>query len=535
MTARMGTRIAALLALLVALVPVPQPASAATGLRVSGTRVIEADGSPFVMRGTNHAHTWYASRTSSFAAIKAAGANTVRVVLSGGRWTPNTADDVAGVIALCKQNRLICVLENHDTTGYGEQSGAYTLDQAVTYWIGLKSVLAGQENHVVVNIGNEPFGNNAVTPGWTQATSAAVTRLREAGFEHLIMVDAPNWGQDWQGVMRDDAATVLAADPRRNVVFSVHMYGVYDTAAEITAYLDAFRTAGLPLVIGEFGHLHSDGDPDEDTILAQAQSRGLGYLGWSWSGNGGGVEYLDQVTSFDPARLTPWGERLFNGPDGVRATAREAAVYGGSGDTGPPTAPANLAASGVTAGGATLTWTASTDDTGVTGYDVLRAGASGPFAVAGTTAATRFTATGLSPETTYRFQVRARDGAGNTSPVSNTVTVTTPGGSGDDGCVVTGTVQSQWGTGYVVQPVTVTNDGDSATTGWTVTLTLPAGHTVTGSWNAAVSMSGQTVTARNLAYNGRLAPGATTTFGFQAARPGGDGAVPTGYACVAAP
>lgn len=429
-------RIAALLALLAALSLVPQPASAATGLRVSGTRILEADGSPFVMRGTNHAHTWYTSRTSSFAAIKAAGANTVRVVLSGGRWTPNTADDVAGVITLCKQNRLICVLENHDTTGYGEQSGAYTLDQAVTYWIGLKSVLAGQENHVVVNIGNEPFGNNAVTPGWTQATSAAVARLREAGFEHLIMVDAPNWGQDWQGVMRDNAATVLAADPRRNVVFSVHMYGVYDTAAEITAYLDAFRTAGLPLVIGEFGHLHSDGDPDEDTILAQAQSRGLGYLGWSWSGNGGGVEYLDQVTSFDPARLTPWGERLFNGPDGVRATAREAAVYGGSGDTG---------------------------------------------------------------------------------------------------CAVTGTVQSQWGTGYVVQPVTVTNVGDSVATGWTVTFTLPAGHTVTGSWNAAVSVSGQTVTAGNLAYNGRLAPGAATTFGFQAGRPGGDTATPAGYTCMTAP
>ncbi|MFG3436613.1 cellulase family glycosylhydrolase [Nonomuraea sp. NPDC047897] len=531
----MPLRLAALLALLGALLLVPQPAAAAAGLRAGGTRILEANGNAFVMRGTNHAHTWYTSRTGSFAAIKAAGANTVRVVLSGGRWTPNTAADVANVITLCRQNRLICVLENHDTTGYGEQSGAYTLDQAVTYWIGLKSVLTGQENHVVVNIGNEPFGNNAVTPGWTQATSAAIVRLREAGFEHLIMVDAPNWGQDWQGVMRDNAATVLAADPDRNTVFSVHMYGVYDTAAEINAYLDAFRTAGLPLVIGEFGHLHSDGDPDEDTILAQARSRGIGYLGWSWSGNSGGVEYLDQVASFDPARLTPWGERLFNGPDGIRATAREATIYGGSSDTTPPTAPANLAASGVTSGAATLSWTASTDDTGVSGYDVLRAGASGPFAVAGTSAAARFTATGLSPGTTYRFQVRARDAAGNTSPVSNTITVTTTGGSGDDGCAVTGAVQSQWGSGYVVQPVTVTNTGDSATAGWTVTFTLPAGHTVTGSWNAAVSVSGQNVTARNLAYNGGLAPGAATTFGFQAGRPVGDPSTPAGYACATAP
>ncbi|MEV0596324.1 cellulase family glycosylhydrolase [Nonomuraea cavernae] len=521
----------ALLALVGAMLLVPQSAAAAVGLRVSGTRVLEANGSAFVMRGTSHAHTWYPGETSSFAGIKSLGANTVRVVLSGGRWTANSAADVAGVVSLCKQNRLICVLENHDTTGYGEQSGAYTLDQAVTYWIGLQSVLTGQENHIVINIGNEPVGNNAVTPGWTQATSAAITRMRSAGFQHLLMVDAPNWGQDWQGVMRGDASTVFNADPQKNTVFSIHMYGVYDTAAEIIAYLDAFQTAGLPLVIGEFGDMHSDGDPDENTIMAQAQSRGVGYLGWSWSGNGGGVEYLDQVTSFNAANLTSWGQRLFNGANGIRATAREATVYGGSSDTTPPSAPGGLAASGVTASGVGLSWSASSDNVGVTGYDVLRAGASGAFALVGTSGSTSFSDSGLSANTTYRYQVRARDAAGNVSAVSNTVTVTTTGGTGGGGCTAAATVQSQWGNGYVVQPVTVTNTGGSAMNGWTVTFTLPAGHTVTGSWNAAVSVSGQTVTARNLSYNGTIAPNATAGFGFQAARPGGDTSVPSGYTC----
>ncbi|MFF4623190.1 fibronectin type III domain-containing protein [Nonomuraea jabiensis] len=50
----------------------------------------------------------------------------------------------------------------------------------------------------------------------------------------------------------------------------------------------------------------------------------------------------------------------------------------GGGDTSPPTAPAGLAASATTSTGTTLSWTASTDDTGVAGYDILRApGASG--------------------------------------------------------------------------------------------------------------------------------------------------------------
>ena len=313
------------------------PARAAAGFTVSGGRLLDANGTSFVLRGISHPHAWYATQTRAFADIKATGANTVRVVLSGGRWTTNTAADVADVISRCRQNRLICVLENHDTTGYGEQSGAVTLDAAADYWVGLRSVLVGQEPYVIINVGNEPVGNNAVTPNWTTATSAAIAKLRAAGLHHTLMVDAPNWGQDWQFQMRDNAATVFAADPDRNTVFSIHMYGVFDTAAEITDYLGRVRAAGLPIVVGEFGFNHSDGDPDEGTIMAYAQANGIGWMAWSWSGNGGGVEYLDMVTAFDPTRRTSWGTRVIDGPDGIRATSREATVYGGTGPSPTPT------------------------------------------------------------------------------------------------------------------------------------------------------------------------------------------------------
>ncbi|REF98228.1 mannan endo-1,4-beta-mannosidase [Asanoa ferruginea] len=312
------------------------PARAAAGFTVTNGRLYDANGTEFVMRGISHAHTWFPSQTRAFADIKATGANTVRVVLSGGRWPANSASDVSNVVNLCRQNRLICVLENHDTTGYGEQSGAVTLAAAVDYWISLRAALAGQERYVIINLGNEPIGNNAVSPTWTQATTAAIQRMRDAGFDHTLMVDAPNWGQDWRFEMRDNAAAVFAADPDRNTVFSIHMYGVFDTAAEITDYLGRFRTAGLPIVVGEFGFNHSDGNPDEDTIMAYAQTNRIGYLGWSWSGNGGGVEYLDMVTGFDPTRPTSWGQRIIDGANGIRSTSREATVFG-SGPTGSPT------------------------------------------------------------------------------------------------------------------------------------------------------------------------------------------------------
>ncbi|WP_405143050.1 cellulase family glycosylhydrolase [Sphaerisporangium sp. NBC_01403] len=529
-----------LLALLISMLVAVQPAQAAVGLRVSGTKIVESGGSAFVMRGVSHPHAWYPSQTtSSLAGIKSLGANTVRVVLSGGRWTANSAADVANVVAQCKANRLICVLENHDTTGYGEQSGAVTLDAAVNYWISVQSALTGQENYVVINIGNEPFGNNSVTPNWTQATTSAITRMRNAGFQHLLMVDAPNWGQDWSFTMRNTAASVFNADPQHNTVFSIHMYGVFDTAAEINSYLDTFQTAGLPLVIGEFGFNHSDGNPDEDTIMAQAQTRGVGYIGWSWSGNSSDVAYLDMVNNFSASSLTSWGTRIFNGANGIAQTSRQAAVYtgGGTPDTTPPTTPGTPVASGITSTGATLSWTASTDSggSGLAGYNVYREqGATDPQL--GQPATNSITLTGLSPSTQYQVYVRARDGAGNLSGNSGLVTFTTTsggGGGGTTGCGVVATTQTQWGNGYVIQPVTVTNTGPAAINGWTVTFTLPAGHTITGSWNATFTTSGQTVTARNAAHNGSLAPSASTSFGFQASRPDGNTQLPSAYTCTA--
>jgi mannan endo-1,4-beta-mannosidase len=302
---------------------------AAVGFHISGRNLLDANSNNFIMRGINHPHVWYPGQTASFANIKAAGANTIRVVLGGGRWGPSSASDVSNIITLCKTNKLICVLEDHDTTGYGEDSAATSLATAVNYWKSIQSVLTGQEAYVIINIGNEPYGNTNYG-NWVNDTKNAIIAMRNAGFQHTLMVDAPNWGQDWSFTMRDNAASVFASDNARNTIFSVHMYGVYDTAAEIQSYIGAFVNAGLPLVIGEFGFNHSDGNPDEDTIMSEAQARGIGYMGWSWSGNGGGVEYLDLVTNFDPNQRTSWGTRLIAGANGLQQTAVQCSVYNGT-------------------------------------------------------------------------------------------------------------------------------------------------------------------------------------------------------------
>src|SRR3989440_705822 len=90
-------------------------------------------------------------------------------------------------------------------------------------------------------------------------------------------------------------------------------------------------------------------------------------------------------------------------------------------DTTPPTTPIGLTAAVSGSSGANLSWSASTDNVGVTGYIVRRNGVQ-----VATPVTTSFADTGLSAATTYSYTVAARDAAGNISPNSTGVSVTTP-------------------------------------------------------------------------------------------------------------
>ncbi|MET8436650.1 cellulase family glycosylhydrolase [Streptomyces sp900116325] len=491
----------------------------ATGLHISDGRLLEGNGNDFIMRGVNHGHTWYPGETQSLADIKALGANTVRVVLSDGyRWSENSPADVAAIVAQCKTNRLICVLEVHDTTGYGEDAAAGTLDHAADYWIGLKDVLAGEEDYVIINIGNEPWGNPN-PEGWTAPTIAAVQKLRNAGFEHTIMVDAPNWGQDRQGVSRANAQSVYDADPTGNLIFSIHMYSVYNTAQKVTDYLHAFVDAGLPILIGEFGGPADQyGDPDEDTMMATAEQLRLGYLAWSWSGNTDPI--LDLAIDFDPSRLSSWGQRIFNGVNGIAQTSREATVYGGAnpGDTQAPSTPGTPTASAVAATSVTLTWTAATDNVGVTGYDIVRVNGGSETTVTASTTNTA-TVTGLTADTAYTFAVYARDAAGNRSTRSATVSVTTDKGGTTPGvgCSVGYRVVGGWPDGFQGE-ITVRNTGATTINGWTLAFAFADGQTVTNMWGGSPTQNGGTVSVAPASYTSTITAGGTVTVGFTAAK-----------------
>jgi len=89
-------------------------------------------------------------------------------------------------------------------------------------------------------------------------------------------------------------------------------------------------------------------------------------------------------------------------------------------DTEAPTAPTNLVANAITSNTVDLSWNASTDNIGVTAYEIYQDGI-----LIATEPTTSYQVIGLNPLTNYDFYIIAKDAAGNSSPQSNTVNITT--------------------------------------------------------------------------------------------------------------
>jgi len=168
-------------------------------------------------------------------------------------------------------------------------------------------------------------------------------------------------------------------------------------------------------------------------------------------------------------------------PEAMRQTVTE---FQGTNpvDTQPPSAPGNLTATAVSSSQINLSWTASTDNVGVAGYDVYRNGVK-----VGSTTSTSYSDTGLAASTTYSYFVKARDAAGNESAASNTASATTQASGGGGG-------------GSLVA---------LDRTGWTVT-TSPAGSGAANMLDGSLSTRWTTGTA--------MAPGQYVIVDMQAAK-----------------
>ncbi|MFI0718499.1 cellulose binding domain-containing protein [Streptomyces sp. NPDC021224] len=201
---------------------------------------------------------------------------------------------------------------------------------------------------------------------------------------------------------------------------------------------------------------------------------------------------------------------------------------GGSsgGDTQAPTAPGAPTASAVTSGSVTLSWTAATDNVGVTGYDVVRVSGSTETAAASSTT-NQAVVTGLTAGTAYTFAVYARDAAGNRSSRSTTTTVTTTTGTPTGTCGIGYQVTNSWSGGFQGE-IVISNTSSTPLDGWTLAFSFTAGQTITQMWGGTPAQNGSAVTVTPADYTRAIPAGGSVTIGFLANQ-GGTNPAPTAF------
>ena len=171
--------------------------------------------------------------------------------------------------------------------------------------------------------------------------------------------------------------------------------------------------------------------------------------------------------------------------NGVRVFGNEPG--GGVVDQTPPTTPGNFRVTGTTSSTVSLAWNASTDDVGVTGYQVLRG-----TTVVGNPTGLTFTDTGLTASTTYSYTVRALDASGKQSTASAALPATTQAVTQDY------SVAASPGTLSVARGASGSTSVAISRTNFTGAVTmsasgLPSGVTV--AFNPSAATTGNSVTA----------------------------------------
>ncbi|WP_103072668.1 fibronectin type III domain-containing protein, partial [Aquimarina sediminis] len=242
---------------------------------------------------------------------------------------------------------------------------------------------------------------------WTNASGDDIEWTRDSGGTPSNAT-GPSSGQDGAFYLYTEASTNVSPPGSPNKVALLN-----------SPCIDLSSSSGISL---EFGY-HMQGTAMGTLEVLASTDNGVTYTSiWSKSGSQGST--WNQAT----VSLATYGGSViklqFKGTTGSGWSSDIAIdnikIISTVADTQAPSVPTNVTASNIGATSADLTWTASTDNVGVTAYEIFQGATS-----IGTSTTTNYTVTGLTANTTYSFTVKAKDAAGNVSASSTAVSVTT--------------------------------------------------------------------------------------------------------------
>lgn len=293
------------------------------GFFVLGRHLYDQFGTRVILRGVNKMCVFDnvdPDGLISFPEIKQTGANSVRIVwaitqnLSPG-GVPTSTITLDSLITNAKAQHLIPMVELHDGTGIWSR-----LADLVSYWVQpvVVTIIQKHEAYLLLNLGNEVGDDTVSLADFQTGYADAIQQLRTAGIHTPLVIDASDWGKDLAR-LNDAAAPLLAADPDRNLVFSVHMYWSKSCGADaafIQTNLQQAVAMDYPLIIGEFSRYggYPCNDPaasicspgseiDYPTILATCSSLDLGWYAWEWGPGNAFGDPLCATMDMTPDRL----------------------------------------------------------------------------------------------------------------------------------------------------------------------------------------------------------------------------------------
>lgn len=292
------------------------------------SKLIDAEGQVFVIRGMNNPHAWFGEKAyMALDGIKSVGCNTVRIV-----WDTRGKDtDLERIIKRCIELEMIPMVELHDVTG---NTSGERLSEMATWYAEPNRVqmLMKYERFLLLNIANEWGANKTKATYWQSSYSRCIDIMRKAGYRTTLVIDAPGWGQNIEPII-ECGQKVIDSDPLHNILFSIHMYGSWNKADKIKEKLTLCRQKELPIIVGEFGYNSNNGKnnlkckADHTVILDVCNNLEYGYMPWSWTGNNKENQWLDLVEPSDWKTLTWWGKEVISGKGGITKTAKKASVF----------------------------------------------------------------------------------------------------------------------------------------------------------------------------------------------------------------
>lgn len=292
-----------------------------------GNQILDAGGGPFLARGVNLQYGDSPDRANVALPLMAdVGANIVRLQVRRN----TTAQDLETALDTLLLDPVIVMVAYWESDTTGGTDFSILSEDVDALWLDRWLPVLSQNKYadrLMLNIVNEWGDSRNNFENYVSAYEKIIPRFRAAGYFSPIVIDAPDFAQNINGILGSNGGRILQADSLENTIFSLHAYNFrFNESAELNTAFDEMIEGQRPWLWGEFGDLKFESSTnnqiDHLELMRLSHLRSVGWIAWSWHGNGEEAKILDMSSDYE-MNLTRRGRDIVDGEFGLRRTAKK--------------------------------------------------------------------------------------------------------------------------------------------------------------------------------------------------------------------